>query len=60
MLADVTQLPATFGNPPSLRTDAARLIMKWCRTAGSGNTYQGRWLSLDPPSYYRPSRPISR
>lgn len=28
MLVDVTQLPATFGNPPSSRADAARLIMK--------------------------------
>jgi hypothetical protein len=28
MLVDVTQLPATFGNPPSPRPDAARLIMK--------------------------------
>ncbi len=28
MLVDVTQLPATFGNPPSPRGDAARLIMK--------------------------------
>jgi hypothetical protein len=28
MLVDVTQLPATFGNPPSPRADAARLIMK--------------------------------
>jgi len=28
MLVDVTQLPGTFGNPPSPRGDAARLIMK--------------------------------
>lgn len=28
MLVDVAQLPATFGEPPSKRTDAARLIMK--------------------------------
>ncbi len=28
MLVDVTQLPATFGSPPSPRADAARLIMK--------------------------------
>jgi hypothetical protein len=28
MLVDVTALPATFGNPPSPRADAARLIMK--------------------------------
>jgi hypothetical protein len=28
MLVDVTQLPGTFGSPPSPRADAARLIMK--------------------------------
>jgi hypothetical protein len=28
MLVDVGQLPATFGNPPSPRADAGRLIMK--------------------------------
>jgi hypothetical protein len=28
MLVDVAQLPGTFGNPPSPRADAARLIMK--------------------------------
>jgi hypothetical protein len=28
MLVDVTQLPGTFGSPPSPRGDAARLIMK--------------------------------
>ena len=28
MLVDVTGLPATFGNPPAPRADAARLIMK--------------------------------